>query len=100
MACRSEPHGSPSRRGFLTGLGVVLAAPFIVRTPGLLMPIKPLLSGSDVYSQIGLHGVDFILDTDGGLDYRFLLPHIKVTGYLQNLYMPWALTAGEPDGVC
>ena len=28
-----------SRRGFLSGL---LAAPVIIRTPGLLMPIKPL----------------------------------------------------------
>ena len=98
MACRSETRGL-RRRGFLTCLGVLLAAPHIVRTPGLLMPIKPLLSGNDVYSQITLHGVDFILDTDDGLDYRFLLPLTKVTLHIQNLYMPWALAAGEPDGM-
>ena len=30
------------RRGFLAGLGVALAAPAIIRTPGLLMPVKPV----------------------------------------------------------
>ena len=87
------------RRGFLTSLGVLLAAPCLVRTPGLLMPIKPLLSGSDIYSQISLHGVDFILDTGDILDYRFLLPLTKVGRYAQNLYMPWAVAAGAPDGI-
>jgi hypothetical protein len=31
------------RRGFLRGLIGALAAPAIIRTPGLLMPVKPLL---------------------------------------------------------
>ncbi len=31
------------RRGFLAGLAVALAAPAIIRTPGLLMPVKPPL---------------------------------------------------------
>ena len=31
------------RRGFLAGLVAALAAPAIVRTPGLLMPIKRIL---------------------------------------------------------
>ncbi len=31
------------RRGFLAGLGLLVAAPAIIRTPGLLMPIKPQL---------------------------------------------------------
>ena len=30
------------RRGFLTGLAAALAAPAIIRTPGLLMPVKRL----------------------------------------------------------
>lgn len=29
-----------ARRGLIAGLGALLAAPVIVRTPGLLMPIK------------------------------------------------------------
>lgn len=34
----------PSRRGFLTGLGAAfVAAPAVIRTPGLLMPVKPAL---------------------------------------------------------
>lgn len=28
------------RRGFLAGLGALLASPAIIRTPGLLMPVK------------------------------------------------------------
>jgi hypothetical protein len=28
------------RRGFMTGLMAVVAAPFVIRTPGLLMPIQ------------------------------------------------------------
>ncbi len=31
------------RRGFLAGLGALLAAPAIIRTPGLLMPVRPVL---------------------------------------------------------
>jgi hypothetical protein len=30
------------RRGFLTGLVAVVAAPFVIRTPGLLMPVRAL----------------------------------------------------------
>lgn len=30
------------RRGLLLGLGALIAAPAIARTPGLLMPVKPL----------------------------------------------------------
>lgn len=30
------------RRGFLAGFAVALAAPAIIRSPGILMPIKPL----------------------------------------------------------
>jgi hypothetical protein len=33
----------PTHRWFLGGLGAVLAAPAIIRTSGLLMPIRPLV---------------------------------------------------------
>ena len=29
------------RRGLLAGIGAMLAVPAIIRTPGLLMPVKP-----------------------------------------------------------
>jgi len=32
-----------NRRGFLTGIIAAAAAPAIIRTPGLIMPIKPAL---------------------------------------------------------
>ena len=39
------------RRGLLAGLGALLAAPAIIRTPGLLMPVRPfrepLLAAAD-----------------------------------------------------
>lgn len=31
----------PTRRSFIAGLAAALAAPAIVRTPGLLMPVRP-----------------------------------------------------------
>jgi hypothetical protein len=31
-----------ARRGFFGGLGALLAAPAIIRSPGLLMPVKPV----------------------------------------------------------
>lgn len=31
-----------NRRGFLTGIIAACAAPAIIRTPGLIMPIKPI----------------------------------------------------------
>lgn len=33
-----------SRRAFLLGLGAALAAPAIIRTPGLLMPVRKLVT--------------------------------------------------------
>ncbi len=33
-----------SRRNFLIGLGAALAAPAIIRTPGLLMPVRKVLA--------------------------------------------------------
>jgi hypothetical protein len=36
-----------SRRGLLGGLGLTLAAPAIIRTPGLLMPVRTVRSAID-----------------------------------------------------
>lgn len=36
-----------SRRALFGGLVAIIAAPAIIRTPGLLMPIKPLYPSSD-----------------------------------------------------
>lgn len=46
------------RRGLLVGLGL-LAAPAIIRTPGLLMPIKPvhLMSAEDAVARL-MRGLD------------------------------------------
>lgn len=33
------------RRSILAGIGALLAAPAIIRTPGLLMPVKSVLAG-------------------------------------------------------
>lgn len=32
------------RRGFIAGMAAALVAPAIVRTPGLLMPVKPIVA--------------------------------------------------------
>jgi hypothetical protein len=32
-----------SRRSFLTGLGALIASPAVIRTPGLLMPVRALV---------------------------------------------------------
>ena len=55
----------PSRRGFLKGLGLaIVAAPAIIKTPGLLMPVRPYeddsvflgYDGAFKYTQVQLNG--------------------------------------------
>lgn len=41
------------RRGLLAGLGALLAAPAIIRTPGLLMPVRPVLAPVLVGMDVG-----------------------------------------------
>lgn len=48
-----------SRRGLLAGLGAALAAPAIIRTPGLLMPVKLLRLGPPA-------GVFYVYGFDAG----------------------------------
>ena len=77
------------RRGLLAGFGLLLAAPAIIRTPGLLMPIKPQRL------MVGFHPRVFVLDDldldrDSSLDYRFLLPLTKIELYAGSFSAPWA----------
>jgi hypothetical protein len=41
------------RRGLIAGLGALLAAPAIIRTPGLLMPVKPVVLGRMLWPEPG-----------------------------------------------
>jgi len=47
-----------NRRGFIAGLGALLAAPAIIRTPGLLMPVKRLpVDDVRIWEIVGSGGV-------------------------------------------
>lgn len=61
------------RRGFLAGLAAALAAPAIIRTPGLLMPVKRVLVPKEaliVYSWIWEPSVGTITTTGGWTVYN------------------------------
>lgn len=55
------------RRGLLAGLGALLAAPAIIRTPGLLMPVRPIERASVRLDFVGGGGIVF-LSTPNGLE--------------------------------
>jgi len=40
------------RRGFLVALGAALFAPAVIRTPGLLMPVRPFLVTPSIYAEL------------------------------------------------
>jgi len=63
------------RRNFLTGL---LFAPFIVRTPGILMPVKPVLIWSDSY---GLDR-DEMPTADQLADRKRAIEHLRNKSYI------------------
>lgn len=50
----------PSRRGFLGGLIAAVTAPVIIKTPGLLMPIKPLLFKSLEFDGVWLEEAELL----------------------------------------
>lgn len=71
------------RRGFLTGLGALLAAPAIIRTPGLLMPVRPVVvTATD-------------LERDEGMSVFFSTPATSENGLFWRRWMD--LTAKDVD---
>lgn len=64
------------RRGLLGGLGAILAMPAIIRTPGLLMPMKALSFEPDMppLEQMGW-GIEFDLSPEEIRD--LLLPGLR-----------------------
>ena len=62
------------RRGFLAGVSALLFAPAIIRTPGLLMPVKPLPYRFSVWI-----GVDLATQPSYSACWR-LHDHIPVDG--------------------
>lgn len=61
-----------NRRGFLTGIIAAAAAPVIIRTPGLIMPIKPRLI--DVGSAVNSWGQGTYYDALDRLHVQCILP--------------------------
>ena len=81
-----------SRRAFVGGGLVALMAPAIIRTPGLLMPIKPF---SFPVAQAWLKTqIEESLQKDLVRGEKFLLPIANgdmIEMIARNIYMPWTL---------
>lgn len=71
------------RRGFLTGLGALLAAPAIIRTPGLLMPVRPAL-----VPRYDMIGDDFTPDST-------LLSSQRLSATMLNAFRAGAVQIGD-----
>lgn len=80
------------RRGFLSGLAAALCAPAIIRTPGLLMPVK---MPNPLYHVINLkfHGsrqpVTFLANSDGPMtasevEMRLAIAYARMEVFLGN----------------
>jgi hypothetical protein len=67
------------RRGLLAGLGALLAAPAIIRTPGLLMPVRP------VVEPLALVGVG--MGRDDGVLVFFSTPSGRENGVFWQAWM-------------
>lgn len=101
------------RRGFLAGLGALLAAPAIIRTPGLIMPVKAALVSPGLHS-VGSSAV--ILPT-AGIGQTFFLENrgtmilfvggsavapgetIALTGTQTRLGLRWVLATPDRDRI-
>jgi hypothetical protein len=64
------------RRGFLTGITALLAAPAIIRTPGLLMPVRvwerqPRLTATDILGMQRVNDDAFRAALSAVLDVHF-----------------------------
>lgn len=82
------------RRGLLAGLGALLAAPAIIRTPGLLMPVRPVLEPVIWGVDWGAAGGDFtagvLMRPDGSVVATWSCDALPSTG--QTLEMTWRAT--------
>lgn len=74
------------RRGFLSGLGAMLAAPAIIRTPGLIMPVRPMIKAR----QIGVTymGFETVMPTGQLGDLSELWRAIEVSIYGEHPLLP------------
>ena len=87
-----------SRRGILLGLGGLLATPAIIRTPGLLMPIKP---EAKIITK-----AEFIATEDQIVTSRLEVSHIRIQGFhlrgnsdtLQGIVPGSLFTVNRSDG--
>lgn len=52
-----------NRRSLLLGLGAALAAPAVIRTPGLLMPVRRIEPGCDLGAQM-LYAPPYLFDAE------------------------------------
>jgi hypothetical protein len=68
-----------SRRAFLLGLGAALAAPAIIRTPGLLMPVRKVVAPQMEYLDLG---------NGAGLEYGVELNEATLLQAMARLWMP------------
>ena len=44
-----------SRRGFFGGLIALVAAPFVIRTPGLIMPVRKWIEAAPLWPRVAAH---------------------------------------------
>jgi hypothetical protein len=67
------------RRGFLAGLGALVAAPAVIRIEGLLMPIKPVVMRPALRIRRGIDGpeIDIGRDADGHYDFWAIDKFVK-----------------------
>lgn len=61
-----------NRRRFLSGLIVSLAAPSIIRTPGLLMPVRPMSGTSLLSIDLGMERLEIDLAFMERISQRFV----------------------------
>lgn len=50
-----------SRRGLLAGMIAACAAPAIIRTPGLIMPVKPILPSVNISHEYNAYSRSFLV---------------------------------------
>lgn len=82
-----------NRRSFLGGLTAILAAPAIIRTPGLLMPVRvPRLLTSDIVLVVGGRRIPVAAETSDGIFAAMSKALLRVPGPIQD-QMPYFLAS-------